>query len=290
MFINLSISPLFPSQYGHSRRIACDAYADINSSEYTLNSLTYGWWLDHVYSYNDADNVVLNGVSLGENRARTTSSVITGIFCIGDDFSSSGYSSAKLRAREFLTNPEINRVARQTKAFFPVEVANESQAADMFMQNIEDTIYIALFNYNAKSESKMIDFDRIGLNTGTDYIVHELWADEKQKRDASWEISVPRRDVKFLKIYPGTLSSAKGLNTFDNLYFYPNPCSNILNINLKIDPLSSIYAYNFKGQVVKVFNAAENVLQIDDLMDGLYLFTGVDITGNPFSTKIMKKP
>ena len=87
MYLNLSISPLFPAQYADSRRIACDTFGDIGKIAYTLNSLTYGWWLSGVYDFNDADHVVLDGYSEGENRARATSSVITGIFISGDDFS-----------------------------------------------------------------------------------------------------------------------------------------------------------------------------------------------------------
>ncbi len=59
MYITMAISPLFPSQYAHSRRIACDAWAGIGDTEYTLNSLTYGWWLNQVYTYNDPDHLLL---------------------------------------------------------------------------------------------------------------------------------------------------------------------------------------------------------------------------------------
>jgi hypothetical protein len=41
MFISESIAPLFPYQYGHSRRIACDAETSlISNTEYTMNSVT----------------------------------------------------------------------------------------------------------------------------------------------------------------------------------------------------------------------------------------------------------
>ncbi len=41
MFVSESIAPLFPYQYGHSRRIACDAYtSNITNTEYTLNSFS----------------------------------------------------------------------------------------------------------------------------------------------------------------------------------------------------------------------------------------------------------
>jgi alpha-galactosidase len=50
MFLSLSIAPLFPSGYGHSRRLSCDSKGHIGggdqSTEYMLNSLTYGWWTD----------------------------------------------------------------------------------------------------------------------------------------------------------------------------------------------------------------------------------------------------
>ena len=35
MYINLSISPVFPAQYAQSRRIACDAWNQIKDTEYT---------------------------------------------------------------------------------------------------------------------------------------------------------------------------------------------------------------------------------------------------------------
>jgi alpha-galactosidase len=48
MFLSLSIAPLFPSGYGHARRLSCDTKGHINgneqSTEYMLNALTYGWW------------------------------------------------------------------------------------------------------------------------------------------------------------------------------------------------------------------------------------------------------
>ncbi|MDD5186492.1 MAG: alpha-galactosidase, partial [Paludibacter sp.] len=41
MYINLSISPVFPAQYAQSRRIACDAWNKIKDTEYTLNAVSY---------------------------------------------------------------------------------------------------------------------------------------------------------------------------------------------------------------------------------------------------------
>src|ERR1035441_10847841 len=86
MYLNLSISPLFPAQYANSRRIACDTFGDIGKIAYTLNSLTYGWWLSAVYDFNDADHLVLAGYSEGANRPLAPSSVIHRTFISDDAF------------------------------------------------------------------------------------------------------------------------------------------------------------------------------------------------------------
>ena len=77
--------------------------AALADTEYTLNSLTYGWWLDGVYDFNDPDEIVLDGFSESENRARVTSAAITGLFICGDDFSRDGEPSGKERAKKFLS-------------------------------------------------------------------------------------------------------------------------------------------------------------------------------------------
>jgi alpha-galactosidase len=289
MFINFSISPLFPTQYGHSRRIACDAYSSITDTEYTLNSLTYGWWLDHAYTYNDGDNVVLNGVSLGENRARVTSSVITGIFIVGDDYSSTGYGSAKTKAQTFLTNAEVNRIARLSKAFYPVKASNGSTAADMFMQQVADTTYLAVYNYDSKTATKDVLFDQLGLQSGSDYIFHELWNDTKEQHSGSWSANVPKRDVMLFKIYKGTLTSTGKSIKQTGLFFYPNPCKDELYFNHSSDTDFTLTAYNIVGQPVKVFNSSNKILYVGDLKNGLYLFSAVGKNGEHFIQKIMKE-
>lgn len=288
MFINLSISPLFPTQYAHGRRIACDAYASISNTEYTLNSLTYGWWLDHLYTYNDADNVVFNGVSLGENRARATSSVITGIYIAGDDFSSTGYSTAKTRATTFLTNAEVDRVARISKAFYPVEAADGSVAADMFIQKIADTTYIAVFNYSTSSVNKGIQMERVGLKRGTNYIVHELWGNTKSIKADSWIETVPRRDVRFLKIYEGVTTTTKVKSEKDNFIIYPNPCHDILHFGMNIGINSVVKIYNSTGQVVKTFNAPKEFCFVGDLANGLYILAEIKDNGESFRARFVK--
>ena len=176
MYLNLSISPLFPAQYADSRRIACDTFGDIAKIEYTLNSLTYGWWLSGVYDFNDADHVVLDGYTEGENRARATSSVITGIFISGDDFSLGGSAAGKERARKYLNNPEINAVARIKKSFRPVAGDTGNRAANLFVYEDKTNLYLAAFNYANSEASFSVDLNQLGLKTRGPVEVRELWS------------------------------------------------------------------------------------------------------------------
>lgn len=288
MFINFSISPLFPSRYAHGRRIGCDAYNTIAHTEYTLNSLTHGWWLNRVYRYNDADNVVLNGVSLGENRARITSSVITGLFCIGDDFSSSGYATAKERAEAYLTKPEINKIARYGKSFRPVEGGWEDGSSDMFVSRQADTLYLAVFNYTVKKITPLIDFNRLGLTSGSSYVVHELWSDEKTEVNDSWTESVLRRDVKLFKIYPGRLSSLSAEKTGIAAFAYPNPCTDKLYI--ADSPLPAVYTVStLPGKIIRQFHRATAEIDVRSLVPGYYLLTRTASDGTSRTLPFIKK-
>jgi alpha-galactosidase len=176
MFLNLSIAPLFPSQYANSRRIACDAFGNIGETEYTLNSLTYGWWLSKMYDFSDPDQMVFDGHAEAENRARVTSAVVTGLMLAGDDFSAAGSETGKERARQFLTNGEVNALARVRKSFRPVEGDTGCEAANLFVWQDASHFYLAAFNYSRNEQNFSVDLDRIGLKTASPIEVKELWS------------------------------------------------------------------------------------------------------------------
>jgi alpha-galactosidase len=197
MFINLSISPIFPAHYAQSRRIACDAWNQIKDTEYTLNSVSYGWWLDRVYQYNDADHVVLRDATEGENRARITSAAITGLFITGDDFSADAPKDGKERAISYLTNAEVNAVA-QGHSFRPVE-GNGEKSENQFVHTDEaGNLYYAVFNYQDTDLTIRIPADRIGLDKSKQYTVKDLW--RGAAIDLNSDIIVPAKDVKLLLI------------------------------------------------------------------------------------------
>lgn len=197
MYINLSISPLFPAQYAQSRRIACDAWNKIKDTEYTLNALSYGWWLDNIYRFNDADHVVLKGADDGENRARITSAVITGLFIAGDDFSREGCPEGKSRSIKYLTNRKVNSIATG-KSFRPVE-GNAEHSENQFVRQEENgDICYAVFNYTDRDTVLHIPVSRIGLDPDVHYTGTDVWKNEKI--DLERQLLVPAKDVRLIRI------------------------------------------------------------------------------------------
>lgn len=196
MYINFSISPIFPANYAQSRRIACDAWNKIKDTEYTMNALSYGWWIGHLYHYNDADHIVLQDATEGENRARVTSAVITGLYIAGDDFSKTGSREGKERAEKYLTNREINALAG--KSFRPIE-GNGEKSENQFMA-IDDVgnVYYAVFNYREAEMNIEIPFDRMHVDASAFDQGKELWSNQNIKLDST--ISIPGKDTKLIKL------------------------------------------------------------------------------------------
>lgn len=196
MFINLSISPIFPAHYAQSRRIACDAWNKIKDTEYTLNAVSYGWWVDRIYRFNDADHVVLQEATEGENRARVTSAAITGLFIAGDDFSAGGSDEGKTKARKFLTDPEVNAVAKGV-SFRPVEGNGEKSENQFVYTDEAGNVYYALFNYSEQPLNMAIPFERIGVKPGKIKSAKELWSGTQL--DLKKALDVNPKDVKLIK-------------------------------------------------------------------------------------------
>lgn len=198
MYINISISPTFPAHYAQSRRIACDAWNKIKDTEYTMNALSYGWWQDYVYQFNDADHIVLQDATEGENRARVTSGVITGLYIAGDDFSNGGSAQGKERARQFLTNAEVNAVAKGN-SFYPVDGNSELSENQFVFKDQDNTFYYVIFNYQDQELKLDISLERIGLDTSKEYQIKELWSGNEISVKESFNVTVPPKDVLFFK-------------------------------------------------------------------------------------------
>jgi len=165
MLIYAAISPsLATSRYAHMRRIACDAWKTIEQTQYTLNSVNYGWWQTYTYNYIDADHVVFADETEGENRARLISAVITGTLITGDDYSKHGNWSKK--AKEWLGNKELLKIVSNGKAFLPVEGNTGTKTSETFIRQIGNDWYLAVFNYGVEAKKYNLQLERLGISRG----------------------------------------------------------------------------------------------------------------------------
>jgi len=195
MYINFSIAPLFPAHYAQSRRIACDAWNKIKDTEYTMNALSYGWWLNKVYQYNDADHIVLRDATEGENRARITSAVITGLYIAGDDYSEDGDTEVKEHAVKYLTNPLINALATGV-SFRPLEGDGE-KSENQFVRTDAGGAYYVYFNYTDDAVKIALPLERIGGKFASRTEAWDLWNNQEIKTN---EIVVPGKDVLVVRL------------------------------------------------------------------------------------------
>lgn len=208
-FISFSISPMFPSQYAHSRRISCDVFGTIDNTEYMLNSLTYGWWMNGtIYPFTDPDHIVLynsynhkQAILYNEGLSRYISAAIAGTMLLdSDDFRIQG---ARDRAVEMLTCEEINDVAKRGIAFRPVEGNTGDRACDVFVSydTEEEKFYLAVFNFSdSEVKTIRIDLGRIGLNPTEEYVMYDLWSGESVRMTDGQEIRLEAAQPKLLQI------------------------------------------------------------------------------------------
>ncbi|MES2826973.1 MAG: alpha-galactosidase [Bacteroidota bacterium] len=162
MLIYAAISPsLATGRYAHTRRIACDAWKTIKDTEYTVNSVNYGWWQTYVYNFIDADHVVFGTEGRSANKARLASALITGTLITGDDFSKPGVWDEQ--AKTLLANKELLDVARTGLAFKPLNGNTGTSANPVFVRQDKGYLYIALFNYGKDRRTFDIPLADLGL-------------------------------------------------------------------------------------------------------------------------------
>ncbi|MDB6017897.1 MAG: hypothetical protein JWR19_2386 [Pedosphaera sp.] len=174
MFISESIAPIFPAQYAHSRRIACDSSGSLSSTQYELNSLTYGWWQNRrIYKFIDMD--LMNLLTSSTEVARTAvnaAAISGGLFLDSNNLIDNSQLSM---ATNLLWSSSINAIARKGKAFRAVDGNTGTNPSSAFVLNDNGTNYVALFNYTTGSATVSVNLARAGLSGTKSYTVKDLW-------------------------------------------------------------------------------------------------------------------
>jgi len=189
MHLNLAISPVFPSQFAHSRRISNDVNDTVKETEYQLNSLAYGWWLDRVYSHNDPGNVAFDpdGDPAVAKMRMQAAVICSGQIVVVNDWSS---EEGRRVSNPWMSNAQIMELARKRPAFYPVEGNTGGAAPNTLVWRDGSDFYIAVFNYSPEPFKISLDLERAGLKHGTGYDGNELWTGQcKQFRNAvKWKL------------------------------------------------------------------------------------------------------
>src|ERR1043166_6999373 len=156
-----AISPIFPYQYAHARRIYCDAATSIADPAATMQGLSYGWWINsRLYQFSDPDMMKFSGGTANENQSRLINCAVAGtVFLNSDDLAS---TAGQNLARTCLTNANINEVARAGVSFRPVEGNTGTNAAEIFVRQDGNIWYLAVLNYTASSINKSVNLARLG--------------------------------------------------------------------------------------------------------------------------------
>lgn len=200
MFISESIAPIFPYQYGNSRRIACDAQqSKISNTAYTMNAVSCGWWMSgRLYQFNDPDDLVFdNGPDANEVQSRLINGAVTGLFLNGSILTN---AASVATAQMCLTNPAINSVARVGQTFRCVDGATGTGAGNIFVRQDGTNLWrIAVFNYNSSSANQTVNLSSAGLPPGA-YTATDLWSGATSTVTSSLNVSLNEKQAKLFSL------------------------------------------------------------------------------------------
>lgn len=288
IFIALSIAPLFPHQFAHSRRISCDSWGTIGWSSFSMNAISGGWWTDRLYQFNDPDGLVMMGSSEngqfglteGENRARITNGICSGMVLMADNFSPSDQSGrgsneiSRRRAQKFLMNREINKMLSIGKSFRPVYGHKEwdgtswISSENYFQYETGDYYYVAVFNftnggdmYNPTNKTPLqgtLPWTDLGFGTADFTEVRELWTDKViATTSEGLPYNVPSADARmfrFTKSNPTGIVDAMQTENAGKLTLVSLPDEVMVYAGRN---MSSVSVYDVQGKLL-------NGMELDD--------------------------
>lgn len=304
VFINLSISPLFPYQYAHGRRMACDTWGTIGQTKYMLNSMSYGWWEQALYKSLDPDHLVLHleGGNAkereGVNRARLTSGAITGAYLLGDNFSdnvSAGYpQQSRERALQLVTNEEVNEIVRTCMAFRPVEGlgGTGNNTENLFLGENDHYYYLAVINYGENVFSAAVDgtisYERLGIDPQNCGEIKELWSGKTvTPTTAGIPYSVSYSDAAIIRITKKNVTAIKPVAQAAGLQVSRH--GSLLSVSAS-SPIHQLSLCNATGMTVSSSKAQARTgsLPVGHLSAGVYILTATlkDSTREVFKIKL----
>lgn len=199
MLIYAAISPsLATNQFAHMRRIACDAWKTLDQTEYTLNSVSYGWWQTYLYDFIDADHLVFHDEPENVNKARLLSGIVAGTIILGDDLSKKENWQKNMNV--YLQDSEILKVIADGKSFRPAGFVEGKSANQCYFKKSGKYLYVAIFNFSNEKQHVAVDFTPLGLNPAQQYVAEELFTKTKQNIKSDLPIAFNEGGGKLFRI------------------------------------------------------------------------------------------
>jgi len=232
IFITQAISPMFPSQYAHTRFVSTDVYSHLRddqpgfpnwgSTEASLATGSHLWWVQGtLWPFTNLDVSIMKSFQKNpdlteqEIKVRIYAMIVMGsILGDGSDYR---HPLAAERALKFLNHPTVCALFSHPRAFMPLQFSDGPGPDQqmIFFRKGEGmpeggdgitTSLLALFNFSGKEMFKR-SFARkeLGLPPGK-YVLRDLMTDAPlgiiEKDQVSFSLSVPEKDALLVKLEP----------------------------------------------------------------------------------------
>lgn len=224
VFITEAISPMFPSQYAHTRFISTDVYSHLRddepgfphygSTEGSLANASHLWWVQGtLWPYTNLDVSVMKNFQknpdLSEQEVKVRLFAMMSMGSILGDGSDYREKLARDRAVKYLDNPNLCAFFSNPRAFTPLKFA-DGETLDQQMAFYlpgKETLFSA-FNFdNKKVFNPVWNRDELGLDSG-EYLIKDFLTGRtigkiaKDQKKVSF--SVPVSDAIMVKLVRGT--------------------------------------------------------------------------------------
>lgn len=222
IFITMAISPMFPSQYAHTRFISTDVYSHLRddqkgfppygSTEASLSTGSHLWWVQGtLWPFTNLDVTIMKNFQknpdLSENEIKVRIYAMMSMGSILGDGSDFRNPIAASRASTFLNNKNVCAFFSQPKAFTPIRFSDgETLNQQLSFSLPGESVLLSMFNFDLeKPFNESFSPKELGM-TAQNYVVKDFITDAVlshiQAGDTSFSLSVKSKDALMVKIVP----------------------------------------------------------------------------------------
>lgn len=224
IFIWQAISPLFPSQYAHTRFLSTDVYSHLRNSmpgylHYgstcaSMISATNLWWTqNNLWPYTNMDVAVMKRFQ--KNKEITAQDVKVRLYCMlvmgsilgdGSDFRD---REAAERGRALLDNKALCAYFSHPKAFTPLRFplgTSQDQQVSLYLPGT-DTLTVAAFNFRLDTPfTETFTRQKTGWQADKTYRLEEVLTGREvgriHRQQQAFELVVPVADAMLVRLVP----------------------------------------------------------------------------------------